>query len=95
MKYIKTYIKKIIVEEKMKVNYIGFGGTGNYPCYEDENGKIYFDLDNGHGELDLHTEHTDIPKMGIFAVNRLKELWKRLSARLLSKDIRGNLIIGC
>lgn len=39
----------------MKVNYIGFGGTGNYPCYEDENGKIYFDLDNGHGELDLHT----------------------------------------
>ena len=43
MKYIKTYIKKIIVEEKMKVNYIGFGGTGNYPCYEDENGKIYFD----------------------------------------------------
>lgn len=39
----------------MKINYIGFGGTGNYPCYEDENGKIYFDLDNGHGELDLHT----------------------------------------
>lgn len=79
----------------MKVNYIGFGGTGNYPCYEDENGKIYFDLDNGHGELDLHTGAYRHPEDGDIAVNRLKELWKRLSARLLSKDIRGNLIIRC
>ena len=27
----------------MKVKYIGFGGYMEVPCYQDENGKIYFD----------------------------------------------------
>lgn len=32
----------------LKVKYIGFGGGyAEYPCYEDENGKIYFDLNDG------------------------------------------------
>lgn len=40
----------------MRVKYIGFGGGYNeYPCYEDENGKIYFDLNDGRGELVLFT----------------------------------------
>lgn len=40
----------------MKVKYIGFGGGYmEYPCYEDENGKIYFDLNDGRGELVLFT----------------------------------------
>ena len=37
----------------MKVKYIGHNDT--YPCYKDENGKIYFDINNGCGDLDLHT----------------------------------------
>ena len=40
----------------MKVKYIGFGGGyAEYPCYEDENGKIYFDLNDGKYGLNLHT----------------------------------------
>lgn len=29
----------------MKVKYIGFGGYMEVPCYQDENGKIYADID--------------------------------------------------
>lgn len=40
----------------MKVQYIGFGGGFiEYPCYEDENGKIYFDLNDGRNRLNLYT----------------------------------------
>lgn len=39
----------------MKVKYIGFGGYMGVPCYQDENGKIYFDENNGRNGLDLHT----------------------------------------
>lgn len=40
----------------MKVKYIGFGGGyAEYPCYEDENGRIYFDLNDGKNGLDLYT----------------------------------------
>ena len=40
----------------MKVKYIGFGGGYmEYPCYEDENGKIYFDVNDGRNGLDLYT----------------------------------------
>ena len=40
----------------MKVKYIGFGGGYmEYPCYEDENGKIYFDLNDGRNGLNLYT----------------------------------------
>ena len=40
----------------MKVKYIGFGGGYmEYPCYEDENGKIYFDMNDGRNGLDLYT----------------------------------------
>lgn len=39
----------------MKVKYIGFGGYMEVPCYEDENGKIYFDENNGRNGLNLYT----------------------------------------
>lgn len=39
----------------MKVKYIGFGGYMEVPCYQDENGKIYFDENNGRNGLDLYT----------------------------------------
>lgn len=39
----------------MKVKYIGFGGLAELPCYEDEKGKIYFDLNDGRNGLDLYT----------------------------------------
>lgn len=39
----------------MKVKYIGFGGYMEVPCYQDENGKIYFDENNGCNGLDLYT----------------------------------------
>lgn len=40
----------------MRVTYVGFGGGyAEYPCYEDEKGKLYFDLNDGRGELDLYT----------------------------------------
>lgn len=39
----------------MKVKYVGFGGYMEVPCYEDENGKLYFDENNGENGLDLYT----------------------------------------
>lgn len=40
----------------MKVKYVGFGGYGTeYPCYEDENGKLYFDINHGRNELRLYS----------------------------------------
>lgn len=40
----------------MKVKYVGFGGDCiESPCYEDENGKIYFDMNDGRNGLDLYT----------------------------------------
>lgn len=40
----------------MNVKYIGFGGYGDgYPCYEDEKGKLYFDINNGKNGLNLYT----------------------------------------
>lgn len=46
---------KRIQPPRMKVKYIGFGGYTEYPCYEDENGKIYFDTNDGRGELQLYS----------------------------------------
>lgn len=39
----------------MKVKFVGFGGYMEVPCYEDENGKLYFDENNGRNGLDLYT----------------------------------------
>jgi len=39
----------------MKVKYIGFGGYLEYPCYEDEVGKLYFDINDGRNGLNLYT----------------------------------------
>ena len=40
----------------MKVKYVGFGGGYmEYPCYEDENGKLYFDMNDGRNGLNLCT----------------------------------------
>lgn len=39
----------------MKVKYVGFGGYMEVPCYEDENGKLYFDENDGKNGLDLYT----------------------------------------
>lgn len=39
----------------MKVKFVGFGGNMEVPCYEDENGKLYFDENNGRNGLDLYT----------------------------------------
>ena len=39
----------------MKIKYIGFGGIGEYPCYEDENGKVYFDINNGKNGLNIYS----------------------------------------
>lgn len=40
----------------MKLNHIGFGGSGIlYPCYSDENGKLYFDINDGNGKLNIYT----------------------------------------
>lgn len=39
----------------MKVKYVGFGGYMEVPCYEDENGKLYFDENNGRNGLNLYT----------------------------------------
>lgn len=33
----------------MKVKYIGMGGYIDTPVYEDENGRLYFDTNNGYG----------------------------------------------
>lgn len=39
----------------MKVKFVGFGGYMEMPCYEDENGKLYFDENNGRNGLNLYT----------------------------------------
>ena len=39
----------------LKVRYVGFGGYMEVPCYEDENGKLYFDENNGRNGLNLYT----------------------------------------
>lgn len=40
----------------MRIKYIGFGGGyHDYPCYKDEKGKIYFDINKGRNGLDLYT----------------------------------------
>ena len=41
--------------KSMKVKYVGFGGQMEVPCYEDENGKLYFDENNGENGLNLYT----------------------------------------
>ena len=38
----------------MKLKYIGFGGNYiKYPCYEDENGNVYFDINDGKNGLNI------------------------------------------
>lgn len=40
----------------MRVKFIGYGGNSiEYPCYEDEKGKLYFDINYGKGDLILYT----------------------------------------
>lgn len=39
----------------MKVKFVGFGGYMETPCYEDENGRLYFDENNGKNGLNLYT----------------------------------------
>lgn len=40
----------------MKIKYIGFScGIGVYPCYEDENGKLYFDINSGKNGLNIYS----------------------------------------
>jgi hypothetical protein len=39
----------------MKVKFVGFGGYLETPCYEDEEGKLYFDENNGRSGLSLYT----------------------------------------
>lgn len=71
----------------MKVKYIGFGGDCiEYPCYEDENGKIYFDCNEGKNGLNLctgayrHPEDGDIcgePNMEVTEPVECDEPFKR------------------
>ena len=37
----------------MNVTYIGFGGTMDVPCYKDEKGNLYFDVNDGKNGLNL------------------------------------------
>ena len=41
----------------MKIKFIGFDGSGfdEHPCYEDENGKLYFDINNGRNGLNIYS----------------------------------------
>ena len=39
----------------MKVKFVGFGGYMETPCYQDENGKLYFDTNDGRNGLCLYT----------------------------------------
>ena len=39
----------------MKVKLVGFGGYLDTPVYEDENGKLYFDVNDGRNGLRLYT----------------------------------------
>ena len=39
----------------LKVTYVGKGGIGmDSPCYKDQNGKYYFDVNEGNGTLNLY-----------------------------------------
>ena len=69
----------------MKVKYVGFGGGYmEYPCYEDENGKLYFDMNDGRNGLNLctgayrHPEDGDICGEPYAEVKETvdKSLWK-------------------
>lgn len=42
-------------KEPITVTYVGRGGVFDTPCYMDQNGRYYFDENNGHGTLDLYT----------------------------------------
>lgn len=42
-------------KESITVTYVGRGGVFDTPCYMDQNGRYYFDENNGHGTLDLYT----------------------------------------
>ena len=46
----KTEEKK----EPITVTYVGRGGVFDTPCYMDQNGRYYFDENNGYGTLDLY-----------------------------------------
>lgn len=37
------------------VKHIGFGGFLDYPIYKDNEGNLYFDVNNGNGNLNLYT----------------------------------------
>ena len=41
--------------EPLIVEYVGFGGFIEVPCYIDQNGFYYFDENNGRNGLDLYT----------------------------------------
>mgnify|MGYP006926046336 CR=1 FL=1 len=41
--------------EPLIVTFIGFGGFFDTPCYMDENGRYYFDENNGRNSLNLFT----------------------------------------
>ena len=38
----------------MKFEFFGFDGISDDPCYEDENGRLYFDKNNGRNGLNLY-----------------------------------------
>lgn len=42
-------------KEPITVTYVGRGGVFDTPCYMDQNGRYYFDENNGYGTLDLYT----------------------------------------
>ena len=42
-------------KEPLTVTYVGFGGFSDTPCYMDEDGRYYFDENNGRNGLDLYT----------------------------------------
>ena len=42
-------------KEPITVTYVGRGGAFDTPCYTDQNGRYYFDENNGDGALDLYT----------------------------------------
>ena len=51
--------KKVEIMEStntLTVKFVGFGGGFmEYPCYKDENEKLYFDINDGKNGLDLYT----------------------------------------
>ena len=42
-------------EEPLMVEFAGFGGYMDEPCYKDQRGRYYFDEGDRHGELQLYT----------------------------------------